>query len=77
MFFSRYFECVLNLDGKQASQAGAVLGGGYFRFVKHFHGHRVSGVDERGEANQRLAAFADFQQLRSSPKVQAVKRPLE
>ena len=59
----KVLERVFDLQREQAAQAGAVLGGGHVGFVKHFDGDGVGQVDQRGKANQRLVAFADFHQL--------------
>ena len=59
----KVLERVFDLQREQAAQAGAVLGGGHVGLVKHFDGDRVVQVQQRGKADQRLAAFADFHQL--------------
>ena len=61
--FFQVLERILDLDGKQATQTGAVFGGGHFGLVKHFHRDGVAHVDQGGKADERLAAFLDFQQL--------------
>ena len=51
------------MQRKQAAQAGLVFGGCDVGFVKNFNADSVLQVDQRGEADQRLAAFVDFHQL--------------
>ena len=64
-------ERVLDLQRKQAAQARAVFGGGHLGLVENFDGHGVAAVDERWEANQRLAGLFDFHELR-----QLAERPV-
>ena len=59
----KVLERVFDLQREQATQAGAVLGGGQVGLVKHFDGDRVVQVEQRRKADQRLAAFANFHEL--------------
>ncbi len=61
--FLEVLERILDLQGKQAAEAFAVLGGSQFRLVKDFDAHMVATVHQGRKANQGLAGLADFHQL--------------
>ena len=61
--FFQVLEGVFDLQRKQAAQASAVLGGGEVGLVKHLDADRVAQVHQGREADQGLAAFADFHQF--------------
>ena len=54
---------VLDLQGKQAAQAGAVFYSSRLGLIKHLDSDRIPRVHQRWKTDQRLRTLADFQQL--------------
>ena len=66
----KVLERVLDLQRKQATQTRTVLGGRHLRLVENLDGDRITAIDQRREAHQRLSALFDFHEFG-----QLTKRP--